>query len=73
MGVIVKVDPDAFSGILSRQSGPLVVHAVAGWFSTSYQYLTSYKGLAFFTTSPVPLDLPGGAEVVEAKSIWIPG
>jgi hypothetical protein len=73
MGVIVRLDPDNFQSLLARQQAPLVVHATGGWFSTNYQYLTSYKGLAFFTKSPVPLSLPAGAELVEAKSIWIPG
>jgi hypothetical protein len=42
-------------------------------FRTSYLYLTSYKGLAFFTKSPEPLILPGGSEVIQAQKIWIPG
>jgi hypothetical protein len=50
-----------------------VVHATGGFFSTNYRYLTSYKGLAFFTKSPTPLDLPSGTELVQAKAIWIPG
>ena len=52
---------------------PLVVHAVGGFFTTSYQYLTSYKGLAFFAKSSAPLTLPSGTELVQAKKIWIPG
>jgi hypothetical protein len=72
-GVIVHVEPDVFIGILKRQSGALVVHATGGFFSTNYQYLTSYKGLAFFTRTPAPLDLPPGTELVQAKSIWVPG
>ena len=72
-GVIVHVEPDDFVGILKRQPGALVVHATGGFFSTNYQYLTSYKGLAFFTKAPAPLDLPPGTEVVQAKKIWVPG
>jgi hypothetical protein len=72
-GVIVRVDPDNFAAILERQKGALVVHATGGIFSTNYQYLMSYKGLAFFTKAPAPLDLPAGTEVVQAKAIWIPG
>jgi len=71
-GVIVRVEPTDFLEILSRQQTPLVVHATGGFFSTNYQYLTSYKGLAFFTKSPMPLALPAGVEVVQAKKIWIP-
>lgn len=71
-GVIVKVSPDNFSSILGRVERPLVVHATGGLFSTHYKYLTSYKGLAFFTKSAVPLALPVGTELVNAQSIWIP-
>lgn len=72
-GVIVHVEPDDFMGILQRQKGPLVVHATGGFFSTNYQYLTSYKGLAFFTKSSAPLILPSGTELVTAKKLWMPG
>ena len=72
-GAIVRVEPEDFLRILHRQSEPLVVHASGGFFSTSYQYLSSYKGLAFFTKSPVPLTLPTGCELVQAQKIWIPG
>ena len=72
-GVIVRVEPEDFVGILKRQPGALVVHAIGGFFSTNYQYLTSHKGLAFFTKAPAPLDLPPGTELVQAKAIWVPG
>jgi hypothetical protein len=72
-GVIVIVDPEEFVGILKRQPGPLVVHATGGLFSTNYRYLTSYKGLAFYTKAGAPLDLPPGTELVQARSIWVPG
>lgn len=73
-GVIVRVEPADFLAILRRQPGALVVHATGGFFSTNYQYLTSYKGLAFFTKAPAaPLDLPAGTELVQAQSIWVPG
>ena len=72
-GVLVRVAPAEFLRILRRQREPLVVHAKGGIFRTSYQYLTSYKGLAFFAKSPDPLDLPSGCETVLAGGIWIPG
>jgi hypothetical protein len=72
-GAIVRVEPEDFLLIVQRQQEPLVIHATGGLFRTSYQYLCSYKGLAFFTKSRFPLTLPGGSEVVKAKSIWIPG
>ena len=72
-GVIVHVEPDDFLGILQRQREALVVHATGGFFSTNYQYLTSYKGLAFFTKSSAPLNLPSGTELVQAKKFWMPG
>ena len=71
-GVIVRLNPDEFWKVMVRVPNPLVVIAQGGVFSTNYQYLTSYKGLAFFTKSKTPLDLPPGAEVVTADRIWIP-
>ena len=72
-GVIVHVEPDEFLGILQRQRGALEVQATGGFFSTKYQYLTSYKGLAFFTKSPARLTLPSDTEIVQAKKCWMPG
>jgi hypothetical protein len=72
-GAIVSVVPDEFLRLVQHQREPLVIHATSGFFSTSYLYLTSYKGLAFFTKSPEPLSLPGGSEVIQARKIWIPG
>ena len=72
-GVIVRVEPDDFVGLLQRQPGALVVHATGGLFSTDYRYLTSYKGLAFWTKANYELGLPPKCEVVTAGSISIPG
>jgi len=72
-GVIVRLEPSEFLKILGRQDEPLVVQAHGGFFRPSWQYLTSYKGLAFFTKSTEQLLLPGRAQVVSAASIWIPG
>jgi hypothetical protein len=72
-GVLIRVEPAEFLRILYRQKEPLVVHAAGGFFRTSYQYLTSYKGLAFYSKSKEPLDLPSGCELVTAGGIWIPG
>lgn len=72
-GVLVRVEPEEFLKILNRSKDPLVVVAEGGFFSSKYKYLMSYKGLAFFTKSRTPLPLPGGAEVVRAETIWIPG
>ena len=71
-GSIVRVKPDDFLSILSRTKQPLVVTA-RGWvFGTRYQYLTSYKGLTFYTSSRMELTLPNDAEVIHANSIWVP-
>jgi hypothetical protein len=71
-GAIVRVEPDDFLAIVQRQKAALVVHATGGFFSTNYQYLTGYKGLAFYTKSPAPLILPSDVELVLAQKIWIP-
>lgn len=72
-GVLVRLEPEEFSKILARVKDPLVVIAEGGVFSTNYQYLLSYRGLAFFTKSKVSLMLPAGTEVVTARGINIPG
>ena len=72
-GAIVSVNPDDFLYIMSKSSRPLVVTATGGVFKTNYQYLTSYKGLVFYTKSPAPLPLPGDTELIAAQKIWIPG
>jgi hypothetical protein len=72
-GVLVRLTPEEFSKILSRVKDPVVVTTQGGFFATNYQYLVSYKGLAFFTKSPAPVPLPAGCEVVTAGSISIPG
>ena len=59
--------------LLARVKDPLIVIAEGGFFGKNYQYLVSYKGLAFFTKSDEALVLPPGAEIVSADRIWIPG
>ncbi len=72
-GVLVRVEPQEFVKILARANNPLVVIAEGGLLSTSFRYLMSYKGLAFFTKSDDMLALPADAEVIRARGINIPG
>jgi len=72
-GAIVKVDPEDFMAIVGRTQAPLVVVAPATFWSSGTKYLTGYKGLIFYCKSPEPLNLPGAAELITAKTIWIPG
>jgi hypothetical protein len=71
-GSIVRVSPNDFALILARSPQPLVVRAEGRFFSKKINYLTSYKGLTFYTSSASELELPGGVEVVTAERIWIP-
>ncbi len=71
-GAIVQVEPDLFAHLVARQDDPLVIYATGGVFRTNHQYLTSYRGLVFCTKVRDPLPLPGKAELLSAKSIWIP-
>ncbi len=72
-GAIVKVEPKDFMKIIEKVDNPLIVFSESRFISTRYKYLTSYKGLAFFTRSKSPLHLPANTELVVAKRIWIPG
>ena len=71
-GVLVRVDPENFQTILNKAEKPLVICTTGGVFSKNFQYLTSYKGFAFFTKSRSPLDLSLKVEIVQANKIWIP-
>ena len=71
-GTLVRVEPHGFASVLRKQELPLVVHCYTGVFARKHRYLTGYKGLAFYTESPSPVDLPGRCEVVEARTIWMP-
>ena len=70
-GVVVRVEPDAFLSLLRRVDTPLVVVAHGGFWKKRYRYLTSVKGLAFYTESADALSL-SRADVVSAWSIAIP-
>jgi len=71
-GAIVSMDVPSWLALLARQQRPLVIHARSGFFSESHHYLTSYRGLTFFTRSPKALELPPDSERIEADKIWIP-
>lgn len=72
-GAIIKMEPDDFSKILAKAEKPLVVISRSGWKKKNYNYLTSYRGLIFYTKTSSALMLPGDADTIAAKKIWIPG
>lgn len=71
-GAIVSVESTDFMTILEKSDRPLVVCSESKFLSTKYHYLTSYKGLIFYTKSDRPLMLRPSAEIIHAKKIWIP-
>lgn len=71
-GAVVRVEPGDFMAILKHADQALVVTGRGGVFKKHYQYLTSYRGLAFFTKSEQQIVLPPRVEVIAAKSISIP-
>ena len=72
-GVIIKLSPQEMRALLQRSEAPLVVRARGGFFTAKHRYLTSYKGLAFFTKNGEPLNLPSDTELIVPGKIWIPG
>ena len=72
-GAIVKMFPGEFTKIINKSEEPLVVFAKGGFLNRKFRYLTSYRGLFFFTSASEPLALPGKAEIIAADKIWIPG
>ncbi len=71
-GAIVRLEPAEFQKLLHRHDAPLIVEALGGFRKRTRQYLTSYKGLVFYTKTKDRIVLPSRAEVVLAKKIWIP-
>jgi hypothetical protein len=71
-GAIVKMDPEAFQRIVGKADEPLIVRAQGGWKTKHYKYITSYKGLFFFTKSPVELTFSSSSELIFAEKIWVP-
>ena len=71
MGSIVTVEPEQFLDIIAKTENPLIVHSPSGLL-TKNKYITSYKGLVFFTKTKDELLIPASAEIVNAKKISIP-
>ena len=71
-GIVVRLEPAEWAALVERMDEPLVVVAEGGMFTKHFRYLTSYRGLAFFTKSPQQLVLPKRAELVHARGISVP-
>lgn len=69
VGGIVRLEPPEFQKIINRGDSLVVVHAKGGVFRPNFQYLTSYKGILFFTKAKSPLQLGHKAELITTKSI----
>ncbi len=72
-GGIVRMEPAEFKKIVDKSEQPLVVSSQSWLFGKKYNYLTSYRGLVFHTTTSEPLTLPGKVEIIAADNIWVPG
>jgi hypothetical protein len=71
-GAVVRVEAQEFVRLVGRQEEPLVIRARGGFLAARWLYLTSFRGFVFFAKSGEPLPLPGRAEVLEAKKVWVP-
>lgn len=72
-GAIVRMEPNDFMQIVGRADEAIVVMATSKIFGrTTYKYITSFRGLTFFTKSSSRLSFGSGALMVSAKNIWVP-
>ncbi len=71
-GAVVRVESTDFMTILDKTDRPLVVCSESRFLSTKYHYLTSYKGLIFYTKTTTPLMLRPSVETIHARKIWVP-
>lgn len=67
LGVVVRLEVAEWLKILERTDRPLVVIGTGGVFKKHNQYLTSYRGLAFFTTSKDTIVFPPRCEIVQRR------
>ena len=71
-GSIISVEIDGFLSILKKAESLVVVTSQVGIWRKRQIYMTSYKGLTFWCSSDIPIDLPKNVELVIAKKIQIP-
>jgi len=72
-GVLIRLEPEEMQKVFARMSDPaVVVVGRTGVFTKKNQYLTSWRGLAFYCKTEQQLPLPPCAEVIAAKSVWVP-
>jgi uncharacterized UPF0146 family protein len=67
--VVARLNSKAFLTIVSRVQAPLIVMKEAGLTRRKYKYLTSYKGVLFYTWARERLELPKDADIVVADSM----
>ncbi len=73
-GALIWIGADEFQNILAKNPEPLVVYFKdEGLFKkTAHWYLTSYKGLVFYTGIYEPLQLAESVEIIHAEKFWFP-
>jgi hypothetical protein len=71
-GVVVKLEETEFMKILDKNRGGIVVMAIGKFYNRGFHYLTSYKGLAFYTKTIQEIIIPNGTDLIIAKNIWMP-
>jgi hypothetical protein len=71
-GAIVRLEEEDFMKVISRAENPVVIISRGGFMKKNFDYLTSYKGLIFYTRTKNEILLPGNPEVISAQQIWIP-
>jgi hypothetical protein len=71
-GTLIRIEPEEFSRLIRGMDDGVVVESETKIFSTTYKYLTSYKGLCFFTKSSSQLSIPSKLEKIKARTVWMP-
>jgi hypothetical protein len=74
-GGMIRVAPEEFLRMADRLEQPVIVHYQGIWaffMTPAHHYVMPYKGLTVVTKSPESLYLPKGAELIEAKGLYMP-
>ena len=75
-GTVVTVSQEDFVRALGLELEPLVVRSGVThfWSDTAHKYrhLASVKGMAFLCETPVPIELPENAILIDAEKLVVP-
>lgn len=72
VGPIVFLDAAGFLDVVQKQNDLIVITADPTALLRKYRYITSYKGITFFTQTKEKITLPSNAYVISVEHLHMP-